>query len=125
MIFLRLTTVLLLISLAGCKSAYDRAYADAMQRLATINQSVLIAESTALLKASDKDEMDIPQTSWPPTIKKLNPVMVRNYGGASIAILLTKWVSHESGLCIYADGDTTPGVPIMKPIAPRLFWYAL
>ncbi|MES2661449.1 MAG: hypothetical protein V4689_22715 [Verrucomicrobiota bacterium] len=59
------------------------------------------------------------------TIKKLNPVVVRNYGeGASLGILLTKWVSHESGFFISAEGDTAPGGSLTKPIAPRLFWYA-
>ena len=126
MIFLRLTTVLLLISLAGCKSANDRAYAEAMQKLTTINQSVLIAESTALLKTTDREKWEIPPASWPPTIKKLNPVEVRNYGGAYLCILLTKWASHDSGFIISADGDTPLGdFYIMKPIASRLFWYAL
>ena len=127
MTFVRLAIALLLIGLVGCKSANDREYVEAMKRLATVDQSALISESTALLKTSNREQWEIPPASWPPTIKKLNPEAVRNYGGQSLCILLRKRMSHESGFFISVEGDTAPdgSSTIWKPIAPRLLWYAL
>ena len=100
-----------------------------MQRLREVDQSALIAESTALLKeAQAKKLFEIPPEAWPPIVKKLAPVSVHNYNGTSLCIILRKWASKESGFRIYPEdyhSRDESQIGTQRQITPQLYWYAL
>jgi hypothetical protein len=117
--------------LSGCKNTLTKQHSKALKRLDSVNADQLIRECKALLQNSKgKEVYDLPRESWPSTIRKIDPVMVRLSGnGFSVSLALEKGVAgHEMGIQVIPSEPlaygSEPSTDTRKRMASHIYWYA-
>ncbi len=114
--------------LAGLSFACYRAEGLDATRAAAVGAPVLAAEADALRSSGSAPPREIPEASWPPGIRRLEPEAVR-VTAEGVFVQCRKRFVEEEGVFIAFTGvevDTEPGRdPSFKPIAGRVYLYRI